>query len=437
MSRVLLRCGRLFDGYGGAPRSDAGVLLDGELIVKVAPWQDFGAGAAEVVDLRGSTVTPGFIDAHVHLLYNGDHDHESTRTAAETATPAQHALRAASSATQCLLGGVTTVRDCGDLGFVTLDLRDAIDAGLVPGPRVLAAGPPLTTTNGHLHWCGNTADSADELRAATDALCSRGVDLVKVMASGGNMTRESNKLLPQFSTEEIAVVVERAHRRGRRVAAHALNTEAIRRAVDGGVDTVEHCVWVDRDGNPDLDASVVERMAARPTWATVTMAGIARALLPWFGELPDVERAAAAAMSRTGDLYTDHDWARAMRAAGVHLVLASDAGVRFTPFNQFTQTIECGIRALGVGAGDAISMATMHAARALGIGDLVGTVEPGKIADLTVLDAVVEDSAARLGPVLQVWRNGRRVVDGQRVVDGHSLVSLAGSHGTGNHGGTA
>jgi imidazolonepropionase-like amidohydrolase len=428
MSRVLLRCGRLYDGRGGAPRSDTGVLLDGELIAAVAPWADFRPADADVLDLRGSTVTPGFIDAHVHLLYTGDHDHESTRSAAQQATPAQHALQGASSAVQCLLGGVTTVRDCGDIGFVTLDLRDAIDAGLVPGPRVLAAGPPLTTTNGHLHWCGNVADTADELRAATDELCHCGVDLVKVMASGGNMTRESNKLLPQFGTGEIAAVVERAHHHGRRVAAHALNSEAIRRAVDGGVDTVEHCVWVDRDGHQDLDAGVVEKMAARRTSATITMAGIARALLPWAAELSEVERAAACAMSRTGDLYADHDWARAMRAAGVPLVLASDAGVRFTPFSQFTQTIECGIAALGVGAGDAISMATMHAASALGIGDQVGTVEPGKIADLTVLDALVEDSATRLGPVVQVWRGGRRVVDGRR------LAGPVADHGAADHG---
>ena len=422
MSRVLIRCGRLIDGHGGAPRSDMGVLLHGELITEVAPWPDFATVSADVLDLRGSTVTPGFIDAHVHLLYTGDHDHESTRSAAEGATAAQHALQAASSALQCLLGGVTTVRDCGDIGFVTLDFRDAVDAGLVPGPRVLAAGPPLTTTNGHLHWCGNVADTVDELRASTEAMCTRGVDLVKVMASGGNMTRESNKLLPQFETEEIAAVVQEAHRRGRRVAAHALNTEAIRRAVAGGVDTVEHCIWVDRDGNPDLDASVVERMAIGPTSATITMAGISRALLPWFGDLPDVEREAARAMSRTGDLYQDHDWARAMHAAGVPLVLASDAGVRFTPFSQFTQTLECGIHALGVSASVAISMATMHAAQALGIADRVGTVEPGMTADLTVLDGHIEESTTRLGSVLQVWRHGRRVVDD------HRLVTLADHH---------
>jgi imidazolonepropionase-like amidohydrolase len=419
VSSQWLRCGALITGHGETPRSDMAMLIVDGVIAEVRPFAELPDGeAANVSDHSTATVVPGFVDAHVHLLFTCDVDHERTRAGVETSRPAELALVGARNAIECLLGGVTTVRDCGDTDFITLDIRDAVKAGTMPGPRILAAGPPLTTTGGHLHWCGNTVDSTDEIRRATRQLCSRGVDLVKVMASGGNMTRGSNKLLPQFETAELELIVSEAHRLGRRVAAHALNTESIRRAVRAGVDTIEHCTRVDANGDPDIDLDVVKEMAQRSVSATITMAGISRALLPDIGEVGDEEQKAARAMSRTGRLFDDLEWARIMRAAGVHLSVASDGGVRFTPFRRFDQTIECAMIGLGLSASEAIAMATLRAAESLGIDDQVGSIDNGKRADLVVIDGLIDDQSTRLGAVRQVWRDGVLVVD-----DGQLAVS--------------
>ncbi|MCU1656103.1 MAG: amidohydrolase [Pseudonocardiales bacterium] len=414
MTEQWIHCGALVTGSGEPLLRDAVVHVADGVIAGVHAASELPADidADRIVDHSTATVIPGFVDAHVHLLFTCDVDHELTRASVEHSAPARLALIGARNATECLLGGVTTVRDCGDIGFTTLDIRDAISAGRLPGPRILAAGPPITTTGGHLHWCGNAADSIDEIRKATRMLCTRVVDMVKVMASGGNMTRGSNKLLPQFQTHEMQVVVEEAHRLGRRVAAHALNTESIRRAVAAGVDTIEHCIWVNEKGEPDLDLDLVDEMARRPVSATLTMAGIVRVLLPDAEPAGAGELCAAHSMSATGNLYDDFAFARTMRAAGVHVSVASDAGVRFTPFREFGRTVECTMQALGVPFSEAIAMSTLRSAESLGLADRVGSIEAGKAADLVVLDGVADEATRRIGPIRQVWRDGALLVNG-------------------------
>jgi imidazolonepropionase-like amidohydrolase len=414
MSLQWIRCGALVTGHGQTPRTDMAIRVEDGLIAEVLPAAELPRDA-HVVDHSRATVAPGFIDAHVHLLFTCDIDHERTRNGVERSRPAELALIGARNAVECLLGGITTVRDCGDIDYITLDIRDAVAAGTTPGPRILAAGPPLTTTGGHLHWCGNAVDSADEIRRATRQLCTRGVDVIKVMASGGNMTRGSNKLLPQFETEELELIVTEAHRLGRRVAAHALNTESIRRAVRAGVDTIEHCIWVDSSGEPDLDLELVKEMARLPVSATLTMAGISRVLLPDYGQTGDEEQRAARDMSPTGSLVDDLEWARLIRAEGVRVTVASDGGVRFTPFRRFDQSIECAMVGLGLTASEAIELSTLRAAEALGIDDQVGSLDIGKRADFVVLDGLLDDGSRSLGSVRQVWREGSVVVDQGRL----------------------
>lgn len=412
-----IRCATLVTGLDEPPQHDMAIEVVGERIGRVAPWAAIaGSVDAPVVDASADTVVPGFVDAHVHLLFTCDADHTVTRAAVEAGTHAELALTGARSAAECLLGGVTTVRDCGDRDLLTLTLRDAINNGVAAGPRILAAGPPVTVTGGHLYWCGNTADSPDEVRRVTRRLCAAGVDVVKVMASGGNMTHGSNPRLPQYSEAELAVVVDEAHRLGRRVAAHALNTESIRRAVAAGVDTVEHCGWRGVDGAEDVAADVVAEMARRGTWAVVTFAGINRLLLPEYAGDDSPERAAALSMSNHEDLARDFAWVRTLREAGVPVAVASDAGVRFTPFRRFDESVHCGIDALGIDAAEVISLATWRAAQALGIADEVGSLATGMRADLVVLSGKLTGATKRLGPIRQVWRDGRVVVDDGRIM---------------------
>lgn len=411
-----LRCGTLLTGSGGDPLSDTAVAIRAGVIESVLPWVDLGPEAqAAATDFSGYTVAPGFIDAHVHLLFTCELDHEVTRANFESSSSAELAITGARNAIEALLGGITTVRDCGDTRFVTLAIRDAINTGTLPGPRVLAAGPPLTITGGHLHWCGNSADSVDEVRKAVRGLCATGVDLVKIMASGGNMTRESNVHDSQFTVEEMTVAVTEAHRYGKRAAAHALNAESIRRSVAAGIDTLEHCLWRGSDGRPMLYGDLVDLLRSTETSVVVTMAGIARALLSDAEPTP-LERSSALAASPTGELRSDFAWVPELLAAGVNVVLASDAGVRFTPFRHFRETVKCGIEAFDVTPAQAVAMATHYAAKVLGIEGEVGLVSPGMRGDLVILEGT--DVSTTLGAVHQVYRDGNLVVDsGELVID--------------------
>jgi imidazolonepropionase-like amidohydrolase len=293
--------------------------------------------------------------------------------------------------------------------FVTLSVRDAIASGWLPGPRVLAAGLPITTTAGHMWTFGCEADTADEVRKATLSHCKRGVDFIKVVESGALYTKSSNPFAPQYGVEELRAAVEAAHRMGRRVAAHTMCAEGNRRALAAGVDTLEHCFWVDIDGQPDYDPAVIEEFAARDAWAVVTMLGVDRVLLPREGDSP---AAADAKAARLSERYRYH---REMWQAGVKTVIATDAGARLCRFEDFYMSLACAVDALGMSPVEAIHCATQVAAQALGVEETVGTIEVGKRADLLLSAGDPAQDVNDLRHVVRVWKDGMLVVDGGRL----------------------
>lgn len=242
--RRVLKCGTLYDGSGDAPRQDLAVFVLGEVVEKVVPWRDAKINdGVLVVDYSNQVVTPGFIDAHVHLVFTCQENHDLGREMLEKSSREELMAVALRNCADSLLGGVTTVRDLGDIGYVTVTVRNLVNKGIMPGPSIFVAGPPITTTAGHLHFCKNTADTVEEIRKAVRKSCEHDVDVIKVMASGGNMTRGSNPMMPQYEVEELRALVNEAHRLKRRVAAHTLESKSIRRAIAAGVDTLEHCTW--------------------------------------------------------------------------------------------------------------------------------------------------------------------------------------------------
>ncbi|MEO2108568.1 MAG: amidohydrolase family protein [Actinomycetota bacterium] len=400
--------GTLLDGRSSTPRPDMAVHVADGRIAAITPSSEVGPGADDVIDLRDHTIAPGFIDAHVHLVFAPCANHPATRALVEERSRDQLLLQGVANAMACLASGITTVRDCGDRDQITLPLRDAVAQGLLPGPRVLAAGMPITTSGGHLHWTGLRADDPMAARLAVRQLCEAGVDLVKVMASGGNMTAGSNPLAPQFDGDELRVIVEEAHRLGRPVAAHALNTAAIGHCLDAGVDTIEHCTWQQPDGSIDVDPVMLQKQVDNAVPAVITMAGIARLLLPGSTAGTDSERAQALHMSRTGTLAGDFAYAAAMRDAGAPVVIASDAGTRFTAFDGFADSIRCAMEALDIDLATVLPMVTFTAATALGIAEETGSVEVGKAADLVALQGHTSPGRRDVPPVLSVWRAGVR-----------------------------
>ena len=411
----LLRCGKLIDGSGKPGKLDMALYIEGTVIKAVMSWDEVPtADKDSYVDYSEFVVVPGFIDAHVHLVATALQDHEATRAAWVSATHAELMAVAARNCIDSLLGGVTTVRDLGDIDFVTLSARDLVKSGVIPGPTIYAAGPPVTTTAGHLHWCGNTADTLDEIRKAVRNSCAREVDVIKVMSSGGNATRGSNPLMPQYEIEELKVLVNEAHRLKRRVAAHSHGSLSIRRCIAAGVDTIEHCTWkgsTDEDNDPQ---TLVNLLKDSETMVTLTLAGIHRALVDFNRPLTDVVAAAAKGASVTGDLRTDFNWAKALIANGIDVALASDAGARFTSFRDFNESIEAAIIALDVDFETVISMSTKIAAKAVGISETVGTLEKGMLADIAVLKQPVQNR--KMGSVQDVYKHGKKMVENGNLV---------------------
>lgn len=404
VNELVIHCGTLIDGTGAPPVQDV------SLVVREGRIQEIVSGRAPhgipVLDCSGKTVMPGMIDAHVHLVFTPLQTHEEVIAEYMASDARTLSIRALRNAQAAFRAGVTTVRDCGDRDFTSLSVKQAIDRGIVVGPRILVGGPPITTTGGHCHFLGGRADSQDEIRRAVRERVERGADFIKVMATGGNMTPGSNNRLAQYSLDELTLLVNEAHRLDKRVAAHTLATEGIRIAVAAGADTLEHCTWLASSETAGLeyDAACVDEMAAKGLYWSNTITGLMRALIT--GE--------PLAMPR--ELVADwFDLFRRMYDRGVKMVISSDAGVRNTRFEEFAIGVEVAAREMALEPMEAIKAITATAAEALGIDAEVGTAEPGKVADLIVMDTDPTKDISALRRVERVIKSGVPVVKDGRL----------------------
>jgi imidazolonepropionase-like amidohydrolase len=380
----------VFDG--ARVRRRCGVLVDGDRIAWVGPHARAPrqARAASGVDGNGGMLTPGLIDCHVHLCLDGGADF-----AGEVAslTPVVGALKGTVNARKHLASGVTTVRDLGGVG--TVDLARAIDAGWMPGPRVVPAGRALTITGGHGHNIGiaREVDGPEAIRTAVREEIRGGAGAIKLIATGGVLTPGIGATFTAFTPEELAAAVDEAHSWGRGVAAHAIGAEGIAQAVAAGVDSIEHCVQV--------DARLAREMAERGTFRGATIVALL-GIAGNPGEAPDY--AVAKARTLVDEARAAHK--RCVRA-GVRHVCSTDAGTPFNPHgnapNEVVAMIEWGMRPL-----DALIAATANGAELLRLPD-VGRVAEGLRADLVLYDGdPVEDPRLLRSPRI-VWRSGARV----------------------------
>jgi imidazolonepropionase-like amidohydrolase len=387
----VIRAGRLIDGTAsGGVQRDQAIFIESGTIARVAPAAEIPADA-NVVDLSSATVLPGLIDCHVHLVFSAS-QHALRDVLGED--DQQLLLRAVGAARQALRAGITTVRDLGGRGGVTFRVRDAIEQGLIAGPRILASGSPITITGGHCHFLGLEADGEAAVRVAARGQLKAGANCLKIMSTGGNMTPGTNIYRAQYSVQEITAAVDEAARGRVTVAAHGLGAEGIRNAVRAGVNTVEHFQWLGLDDGVSFDASVAEEMAER---------GIA--FVPTLSPRPPM---------------TPHreNVLRAMReslALGVPIAAGTDAGTSRRPFDHLPVELDAFVTDLGLTPLEAIHSATGEAARAIRIADRVGTVQAGRIADLLAVDG---DPSVRLADL----RSVRRVIQGGRTVVENGVV---------------
>jgi imidazolonepropionase-like amidohydrolase len=378
----VLKADWAFTATGDDLIPQAAVVLEDNCISFVGPASELGEShinGAIVEELPGHTLMPGILDGHIHLTFTAGHTHPEVIDEISRETDMQQVVRTAANAQKCLRAGLTTVRDLGGRRDVVPTVRDAINQGRIAGPRILSCNFPITVTGGHLHFVGWEANEEWELRRAVRTIVKEGADVVKICASGGNMTTESNPLMVQYSAEQLAVVVEEAHKLDTPVAAHAIPAESIRNCIEAGIDTIEHCVWLGPDGGPAYDAEAMATAAAKGLTASITLAGVFRGYL---ADAPQSERIREN-MGIQGPLEEERvQLFRNIWESGVNLIVSSDAGVRYTPPDEYYISLQCAVELLGIPEEEVLMMATRNPAKGLGVLDERGTLEAGKVADV-------------------------------------------------------
>ena len=343
-------------------------------------------------DYPDATIMPGLIDRHVHLGFDGG---PSPAARMRAQTDEQQLILMLHSARELLGVGVTTARDLGARSYLDVVVRDAIAAGLARGPRMVVATRPITVTGGHCWFMGGEADSEDDLRRMVRTHHKHGADLIKVMSTGGFMTTGSAPWYAQFTVAQLAVIVEEARRVDMAVAAHAHGIEGIRRAVEAGVTTLEHCSWVTETNDRRFDEPLAAMIAERGIVVCPTV----NVNAPYVAEL-------------TGIVVGEH--LAAMHEMGVRIIAGSDAGIDSTPHHQYVGGLEHLVK-LGFRPAEVLAMATTEAAAALGVGAVTGRLAPGYEADVIVVDGDPLADIAVLGKLRRVIARGRDYVpDGGR-----------------------
>jgi len=400
---VLVIADRLVDGTGAPALDRAGVAMRGDRIVAVGPAAELASRfpAARRVDFPGCTLLPGFVDSHVHITFSAGPVPVDDIQADDDLLLG---LRGAINARDALQAGVTTIRDLGGRDATTLRLRDAVAAGLMPGPRMLVCGRPITIPNGHCHFLGGVAKGVSGVKALTEELVEQGVDAIKVMATGGNMTVTSDPLAAQFSTEELTAIVGVANAAGRRVTAHARGIEGIRAATLASVHGIEHCRMEVGMGEWKFDEDLAREIAARGITAAPTLAASYRAFQRQAaGGKVGIRKGAIPFAIRQQN-------AARLREAGVRVVVGTDAGASLC---RFDEAVHVEMESL-VGAGwtplEAIAAGTSGSAVAIGREREVGSLEVGKLADLLVVTGDPTRRISDIRNVEAVFLGGRQVV---------------------------
>ena len=364
---IVIRDAAVFETDGARLRPGLDVRVEDGKIAAIG--KGLPADNAREIAANGRTLLPGLMDAHVHLTFRADPNEPMLMTE----TGATYALRAAASARATLSAGFTTVRDLAAPHAVNCDIARAIEAGLIEGPRVIAAGRNITMTGGHGWMMGREADGADDVRKGVREQLKAGARVIKFMASGGVMTPGVDPRSPQLGPEELAAGIEEAHKAGVKTASHAQSAQGIRNAVLAGIDSIEHGIYLEDD--------VIEEMKRRGTFFSATLAAPANIIK--LGLAAGVAPHAVKKSEMVSEAH--HDSFRRAVKAGVRLVMGTDAGTPGNRHGENAQELQMMVEG-GLTPAQAIVAATANAAELLGIAEETGHITPGLAADLLLVD---------------------------------------------------
>ncbi len=381
--KTYIQCGKLIDGISNTAQTQVTIVVDGKLITDIQKGYTSGSATDKVINLQNQTVMPGLIDCHVHL-----EEQHSKNSLIEgfTLTDADIAYNAAVYAKRTLMAGFTTVRDLGGTG-VNISLRKAVQRGLVDGPRIITAGRAISASGGHMdnsdgfrddafnHKMGpddGVADGRDELVKAVRLQIKRGSNVIKIASTGGVLDLSENSSGAEFTIDEIKAVVETAKDYGLRVACHAHGAEGIRRAILGGVTSIEHGTFMNEE-----DMELAKKYG---TYLVPTI--IAGKSVADSAKIPGYFPPVIARKAQEVGTQIQATFGRAYKA-GVKIAFGTDAGVYAHGKNyiEFQYMVEAGMPPM-----EAIKAATTSAADLLGMSDKIGSISKGKSADIVAVD---------------------------------------------------
>ena len=409
---VYVRAGKLLDVRQGKLLGDVFITIQADRIVAVAPAAEvLVPDGARVIDLSRSTVLPGLIDCHVHLAARTDRPDRFAEIYEFKDTPFDAAFAAVLNARKTLEAGFTTVRDVGGPPFLAVDLKKRIDEGFLVGPRLVAAGPGISITGGHGDLNGYApqvrvsmfpherdfaiADGVDQVRHTVRAQLKNGVDVVKIMATGGVFSRGDQPGAAQFTLDELRAAAEEAHKAGRKLAAHAHGAEGIKNALLAGADSIEHASLIDDEG-----ISLAKRSRAFLVMDIYNDDYILQEGPKLQLPLEHLEKERA-----IGQLQRDN-FAKAWKA-GARMAFGTDAGVY--PHGDNARQLATMVR-YGMTPLQAIRSATLDAAELLGRPD-VGSLEKGKLADLIAVEGNPLEDVRLLERIGFVMKGGAVIKD--------------------------
>lgn len=401
MNKLVLTNARLIDGTGAQPKEKVTVTIDNGRITSATQQppeaiQNPKSKTQNHIDLEGRTLLPGLINAHMHIMMDAGPD--PIGSLKPDGLPAI-VLKGAKRGEQMLKAGITAARDLGGFEYGELALRDAFAADELLGPRLLCAGKLITMTGGHGWDIGFEADGPDEVRRAVRRNLKRGVDCIKMMATGGVLTPGVEPGASQLSEVEMRAGVEEARNVGKRTASHAQGTEGIKNAIRAGIDTIEHGIF--------LDEEAIEMMVQRGVVFVPTLA--APYQIVEAGEAGGIPAYALEKARRVINVHRrSFEWAV---RSGVTIAAGNDGGTPFNPVHDLVTElrlmVEAGLDPLG-----AIRAATYGSARALGLSEETGAIQQGKWADCLILEKGANplDDITSLGQVWMVIKQGKIVV---------------------------